>query len=314
MPARNEANVIEASVKSVLAQPEVKRLVVIDDGSTDGTGDVLRAISDPRLEAMEGQGPGEGECGKPAALAAAYERARPESEWLLFVDADVVLANGAAGALLDLSEGHDLVSVIPEVSLGSFAEHAVMPSVGSVVLARNRGRPFANGQVILIRRSAYEQAGGHRSVVREVLEDVRLAERVHAAGGRLLLADGRRIARTRMYESWRELQEGWTKNLFLLLGASRRETAKWIAVTLLLGWIGPVCAIWAGWPYGLAAYLGIFVMQAVLRSAGGAPWIGAVLAPLGALGASVLMLASMRRFRTGAGVEWKGRVIRGGGA
>jgi hypothetical protein len=302
MPARNEAGVVGDAARSVLMQPEVAKLVVIDDGSTDGTAAELAKISDARLEVIAGSGPGEGECGKPAALAMAFERLRPETEWLLFVDADVVLASGAVGGLLSVDG--DLLSVIPQVSLQSLAEHAVMPTVGSVVLARNRDHPFAVGQVMLVRRKVYEAAGTHRAVIREVLEDVRLAEKVHAAGARIVLADGRKIARARMYESWRELSEGWTKNLYLLLGP---DTVKWIALTLLFGWMGPVAAIIAGWPYGLAAYLLIFAMQARLRALGGAPWIGAILAPLGALGAAYLMIASWRRHVSGAGVMWKGR-------
>jgi glycosyltransferase involved in cell wall biosynthesis len=309
MPARNEESVIEASVKSVL--PQVERLIVIDDASTDATGAKLRALVDPRLQVIVGQGPGAGECGKPAALAKAVERVQPQSEWLLFVDADVVLEPGAVGALLELGKEQDLVSVVPQVHLHTFAEHAVMPTVGSVVLASHRDRPFANGQVILIRRKLYEAAGGHRAVIDQVLEDVRLAERVASIGGRLLLADGRRIASTRMYESWSELSEGWIKNLHLLLG---RSTWKWVFYTVVLGWSGPVVGLWAGWPHGVIAYLGIFAVQAALRSLGGAPWIGALLAPLGATGAAYLMLASRFRHASGKGVAWKGRSIKGGGA
>ncbi len=311
MPARDEAGVIEASVRSVLGQPEVARLVVVDDRSTDGTSErlALLAREEPRLEVLEGRGPGEGECGKPAALAAAYRQASPSSEWLLFVDADVELSEGALGGLLPLAADRDLVSAIPQVELRTLVEQAVMPSVGALVLAA-RGPAFANGQLILIRRSTYDAVGGHQAVIREVLEDVRLAQRVHEANGRLLLVDGRKIARTRMYETWAELAEGWIKNLYPLLGDRRIAVARWVALTMVLGWIGPAVAIWAGWPYGVAAYGLIFLMQATLRSMGGARWIGAILAPAGALGASYLALASMARHRSGAGVEWKGRRYR----
>ena len=94
---------------------------------------------------------------------------------------------------------------------------------------------FANGQVILVRRALYDRIGGHRAVVHEVLEDVRLAELAKAAGGRLSVVDGRAIAATRMYDGWRELREGWTKNLFLLMGSRASRTIAWAIVSVVLG-------------------------------------------------------------------------------
>ncbi len=74
----------------------------------------------------------------------------------------------------------------------------------------------ANGQYLLTRHSAYELAGGHRAVAEEILEDVALARRFRAAGERVYFRYGRGAVRTRMYRSWAQLRDGWTKNLALL--------------------------------------------------------------------------------------------------
>jgi GT2 family glycosyltransferase len=312
VPARNEAEVIEACVRGLDAQGDLlERIFVIDDGSTDGTGEKLATLAArvPRLTVLAGRGPGPGECGKPAALRDAVSAASPSSEWLLFVDADVVLAPGAVAALLGAGSAADLVSGFPRLVLPTALEKIVMPSVGAVVVAMNppARRPFANGQLILARRRVYEAAGGHVSVVREILEDVRLAERVHAVGGRIRLVDARRIAHTRMYSSWPEMREGWSKNLYLLAGARPAAVWKWASLTVLLGWSGVLAVIVAGAPWGAAAYGITLAMQMTLRALGGASWLWSVFAPFGSLATAYLLLRSMRLHRRREAIAWKGR-------
>ena len=326
VPARNEAEIVSASVGALCAQGELlERVVAVDDASADGTGALLErlAASWPRLEVLVGRGPAPGECGKPAALAHAFERCPGAAPWLLFLDADVVLEPGAVAGLVALAEerGVELLTVIPRMELGSALERVVMPAIGALVLAwhppervADPGRPeaFANGQLILIRRALYERIGGHRAVAREVLEDVRLAGLAKAAGARLLVADGRGVAHTRMYASWGELAEGWSKNLFLLAGARLPRALGWALFTVLLGLSPLVALLVGGWPAGVAGYAAILAMQMTLRWRGGAPAPWAVLAPVGAAIAAGLLVASAWRHRRGGFVEWKGRRYGGG--
>ena len=74
----------------------------------------------------------------------------------------------------------------------------------------------ANGQYILISREAYEAVGGHAAVGADLLEDVALARAVKASGRRIFFRYGGDAVRTRMYRSFAQLKEGWTKNLALL--------------------------------------------------------------------------------------------------
>jgi len=321
MPARNEAEIVETSVRALLQQgPSLARAIVIDDKSTDETPEILGRLAalNGQLVVIPGRGPGEGECGKPAALRDAMERLSPSTEWLLFIDADVVLELGAVDALLELGDSHDLVSVLPKLEMNTTVERWLMPSI--VALVSGAYPPakiadpespvaFANGQIILIRRDTYAAVGGHGSVVKEVLEDVRLAERVKKAGGRLCLADGRLAARTRMYAGARELIEGWSKNLYLLVGGRPAPAFAWMLLTTLLPSLGWLALLVDRLPFGVLAFAFVTAVQMVLRRRIGAPLFWTPLAPLAALATDLLILRSAWVRRRGR-VAWKGRVYR----
>lgn len=321
VPARDEVEIIEATVRALAAQgAAVEALIVVDDRSTDGTTELLARLAaelGAPLRVLAGRGPGPGECGKPAALRDAVAAVAPTSEWLLFVDADVVLAPGAVAGLLATARARDaeLLSVFPALELRGALEGWLMPAVGALIAAAfpapsvedpRSPKAFANGQLILVSRRAYSAAGGHGAVVHEILEDVRLAERVKRTGARLALADGRAVARTRMYASARELVEGWSKNLYLLVGGRPGPALSWAVVTTLLASLGLLALVVDGAPWGLVAWAWVTGLQALLRARGGTPWVWAPLAPLGALAVDAL-IARSAWLRFTKRVAWKGR-------
>jgi glycosyltransferase involved in cell wall biosynthesis len=322
IPARNEAEVIDAAIEGLLSQRPLVRIVAVDDGSTDGTKEKLAssaARAGGRLVILESPGPSRGECGKPAALVYAVEHASIEGDWLVFVDADVVLKEGAIAALFRAQReaGADLVSIVPEVRMESAIEQLVMPAIGALVLAQyapadvadpHKRVAFANGQLILVRRSVYERAGGHRAVIGEILEDVRLAERIKAVGGRIVIVNARDIAQTRMYAGWGEILEGWSKNLYLLLGSKLPRTLGWLVLYNALAFSGWALLVACPWQLGLAAYALILIMQMILRGLGGASPLWAVLSPVSSLLLSRILLRSIRLHRGRKPIPWKGRV------
>jgi hypothetical protein len=221
--------------------------------------------------------------------------------------------------LLEVADAEkvDLVTGFPRFELGSPIERVMMPAVGAVIVARyppakvmdpKSAVAFANGQIILVRRALYEAAGGHAAVVAEVLEDSALATRVKQAGGKLMIADARKIASTRMYESWSDLVEGWSKNLFLLMGQSVSATLGWGLASVVIGAAGLATMVATGFsPLGIAAYAVTLVMQGTLRAMGGAEVVWAMFAPLGGIGVAYLLLRSMALHLARRGVSWKGR-------
>ncbi|TFH17830.1 MAG: glycosyltransferase [Lentisphaerales bacterium] len=82
IPLYNKAGEVERAVRGVLAQSEPNfSLVVIDDGSTDGSADVVARIDDPRIRTV-----GQTNLGASAARNRGLDEAR--TELVAFLDAD----------------------------------------------------------------------------------------------------------------------------------------------------------------------------------------------------------------------------------
>ena len=275
IPARNEEASIARTVESVAAQPEVEEVIAVDDGSTDATPRILSELT-ARVAKLKviaaGSLPG-GWVGK--NHAAWVGAAASKGDWLLFTDADTFHLPGAMRrALADAAE-HDaaLVSYSPEQEMETWWERVLIPFVYCRLAARFSFERVndpalldaaANGQFILVRRDVYEKLGGHQAVRAEILEDVALARRVKAAKCGVYFTAPTGVVRTRMYRSFGAMWEGWTKNLFPLIGgtaaAAFKELARIAPVlgTLLITWF-----VWFGWHAGQVDW-GWAVAMAVL--------------------------------------------------
>lgn len=338
VPARNEARNIRRCVEALLAQTYPNyELIVLDDRSTDETPVILRELAarDPRLRVLNGAELPPGWAGKPHALHQAAKAAR--GEWLCFVDADTFAAPGALASVFVKAQetGADLFTIMTAQEVKTFWERVVLPlvftalSVGFSPRKVNdpkRKDAIANGQFIFIRRAVYDAVGGHEALKESIVEDKDLAVRVKRAGHRLIVADGRQVAATRMYTSLPEMWEGWTKNIFLglkgsagmlLLGAfgaflslmAALALPLWLAAGLILGAAG----VGSGW--GVAAeaallwgYL-IFWRILALRAMKVPLWYSLTV-PLGAGIFAAMMLTSAWKVLSGRGVTWKGRRYR----
>ena len=229
VPARNEEATIAAAVESLAAQPNIKEIIVIDDQSTDATATQLKQLSSryPQLRVLETRQLPGGWVGK--NYAASLGAAQATGDWLLFTDADGVhLPGSTAHALADAAEnGAGLVSYSPEQETRVWWEKALIPFVYtrlshkySYAEVNHPDSPAAaaSGQYLLIRREDYERIGGHAAVAGEVLEDVALARLAKQAGVRLHFSSGYGIIRVRMYRTFGAMWQGWTKNLYPLMG------------------------------------------------------------------------------------------------
>lgn len=264
IPARNEENNIAAAVRALAAQPEVREIIVVDDQSTDRTSEILAELAAkiPRLKVLRSVELPLGWVGKNHALWLGAQVA--SSDWLLFTDADTVLLPSAAQHALDDALRFDavLVSYSPEQLAQTVFERALIPFIYcrlarkfNFAWVNNPSMPdaAANGQFILVHRDTYEKVGGHRAVAAAVLEDVALARRFKQAGFRLHFASGERIARTRMYRSFDAMWQGWTKNLYALLGGTLANAAREIAITFpWLFWVFLV--VWMCVPAAVGAW------------------------------------------------------------
>ncbi len=231
IPARNEEVAIARAVESVAGQAEIGEVIVVNDQSSDGTAGILEELARriPKVKVMNTlELPAEW-VGKNHAVA--FGAAAATGDWLLFTDADTYhLMGSARRALNDAAEQNAvLVSYSPEQELGSFWERALIPFVYcrlgahfsfALVNRADTKDAAANGQYLMILRDVYENVGGHAAIRGEILEDVALARRVKSAGYGIYFTAPVGTVRTRMYRSLGAMWQGWTKNLYPLMGGS----------------------------------------------------------------------------------------------
>jgi hypothetical protein len=323
VPARDEEEQIGSCLAALLDQRGVPslRIVVVDDGSTDGTAAVVRAVEDPRVRLVHAEPPPPGWLGKPHACATGAATVADDG-LLVFVDADVRLFPDAIAGAVAVLERHglDLVSPGPRLVAHGAAERLVQPLVPwlwttflPLRIAERSRRPSlaaANGQFLVLDRHAYERAGGHESVRGEVIEDVALLRAVKRAGGRGVPIDGSRLAACRMYDGWPALRDGYTKSLWAAVGS--RPAAGLAAAALLTAvWVVPPLAALRGSRSGLVGWLAGAAGRAVVAAATGSRvWPDPLAHTVSILVLDVLMVRSVVGHRRGS-LTWRGRRLPG---
>ncbi|XTZ14198.1 glycosyltransferase [Micromonospora echinospora] len=331
LPLRDEADRVAPCLRALLAQrgvPEL-RIVVLDDGSGDGTAEVVRAVvgDDRRVTLLTGVAPPPGWLGKPHACHQLAQHADPTATALVFVDADVVLAPDAvAAAVTELRAARaTLLSPYPRILVATAGDRLVQPLLQWLWLtflplrAMERSpRPSlaaAGGQFLVVDRAGYRAAGGHAAVRDRVLEDIELARAVKRAGGRIALADGSRLADCRMYDTWPQLRDGYTKSLWASFG---HPGAAAVVVALLgLLYVAPpllvAAALLVGAPtvaaLAAAGYLlGVAGRVVSARATGGRWWPDALAHPVSVVVLGWLTVRSYH-LRKRRRLSWRGRPV-----
>lgn len=327
IPARNEEDTIARAVRSLAGQPEIAEIIVVNDQSTDGTAAELARLRAeiPHLRVLETQNLPAGWVGKNYAVSLGVAQA--SSPWLLFTDADAEhLPRSTAAALADAAAtGAALVSYSPEQLTRTWWERSLVPFVYVRLAARysfdavsdpDSPQAAANGQYLMIRREAYETIGGHEAVAGEVLEDVALAQRAKAAGIPILFASGVGRVRVRMYRSFGSMWQGWSKNLYPLIGGTPRAASHelivsvpWISLLALL--LTPLRVVFG--VLGLALLAGRHAAYAAALRRNRFPARYALYYVPGFLLYAAALLWSEVQYLRGT-VAWKGREVRVGGS
>jgi glycosyltransferase involved in cell wall biosynthesis len=336
VPARNEARHIERCVRSILATdwPHLE-LVVVDDHSSDGTGDLARTAGhgDPRLRVVAPPPLPSDWFGKQWACWHGAQEAR--GTLLLFTDADTWHAPDLVPRLVRALEasGVALMSVAGTQEMETFWERLVLPipffflllrfgGADRVERARTPRDAIANGQCFLVRRDAYDAIGGHAAVRDTVAEDLMIGQRMAASGRRVGVRLGLAQLRTRMYTSLGTLVAGWAKNVYAggrhfipdqpvaqaLYRAALVAGPWWFVLPFVLAGLGLAGVVppWlrdAGLVAAFAQTAWACLGYALLRLP---PWLG-LLHPLGMAVMSWIGLVSVWR---GDRVRWKGRTYR----
>jgi chlorobactene glucosyltransferase len=334
IPARDEEENIERCVECLVAQdyPAGRwRVLVVDDHSQDATASIVgrMAARHGQVELLRSPPLPAGWVGKSHACWCGARAVLGETQWLCFVDADVTLAPAtlssavAAATLRNL----DLVSLAPHQELRSFAERLILPC-GLILLsflqnlrrlqARTGRDVTATGQFMMVRRDAYQAAGGHAAVCGAICEDLELARRLKASGYSVLLMGGESLLAARMYTGWETLWPGLAKNLIDTFGGPVATVTVALAA-LVLAWAAVVIPLvdLASWFIGvrgagialclaLAASGAAFGLHIAAASYFRIPFWYGLIFPIGYSVGAVMAIDSVR-LRLSGKVSWKGR-------
>lgn len=327
IPARNEAETIGITVRSLLDQdyPGDLRVVVVDDNSDDGTA--AAAGQSPRLSVVSGAPLAAGWSGKLWAVSqgiAMAEDLAPDARYLLLTDADIDHQRGNVARLVDKAErdGLHLVSLMVKLRAESFWERWLIPAF---VFFFQKLYPFpavndprcpmaaAAGGCMLVRRDTLAAADGIAAIRDRLIDDCALARLIKAHGPIWLgLA-----TRTRSLRAYARLGEIWNMvartafvqldhSIWQLIGAVAGMAMVYLAPPLALV-AGAAAGEWPAMGLGLAAWALMVVAYApTLALYDQSPLRGLALPMVAALYTLMTVSSALRHWR-GRGGGWKGR-------
>ncbi|AXE25224.1 glycosyl transferase family 2 [Streptomyces globosus] len=335
VPARDEAGVLPLSLPSLLAQdyPGEARIVLVDDGSTDGTADLARRLARghpglPLTVVSPGE-PGPGWTGKLWALRHGIAVARASTpagpDYLLLTDADIAHGPDSLRELVAAatSAGLDLVSQMARLRTAGPWERLVVPAFvyffAQLYPFRRINRPggrtaAAAGGCVLLRTEAAVRAGVPDAIRHAVIDDVSLARAVRDSGGRIWLGLAERVASVRPYPGLADLWRMVSRSAYAQLRHQPLLLAGTVA-GLVLVYLVPPAALLAGlaggrpataWAGGLAWLLMAGTYLPMLRYYR-QPAVLAPLLPFTALLYLLMTVDSAVQHHRGRGAAWKGR-------
>ena len=323
IPARNEAANIGACIKGFLAQDyDNFEIHVLNDQSTDRTGTIIDKFDEqhPAVQAIHGKPLPTGWMGKNWACHQLSRQAK--GEILIFTDADNRPAPNAITNTVAYMQKLELglLSAFPEKVTVTLSEKLVVPVIDMFVYA---GLPLwltyfsrfpsvaaASGLWIAFTREAYQHIGGHQAVSNQVVEDVELSRLAKRNGIRILTSAGTGVVSCRMYHSFGEVWDGFSKNLF---GLVRYKTVPFFILILGL-WtmcVLPYITVW--FPTLRELSIVAIVMNAAMRMALALKyrhpfWTSVILHPFGVLLTLLIGINSYSQVKRGR-LQWKGRQV-----
>ncbi|MFB7742765.1 glycosyltransferase [Streptomyces sp. NPDC059095] len=332
VPARDEGEVLPLSLPSLLAQdyPGRARVFLVDDGSSDGTGELARSLAEqhpglPLTVVAPGE-PEPGWTGKLWALRQGMALARAdEPEYLLLTDADIAHRPDSLRELVAAARGggFDLVSQMARLRVASGWERLIVPAFVYFfaqlypfrwINARRPRATAAAGGCVLLRTEAAERARIPQAVHQAVIDDVSVARAVRGSGGRVWLGLADRVDSVRPYPGLADLWRMVSRSAYaqlrhsppVLLGTVAGLALVYLAppLTFAAGLAGgSPAAAWAG---GLAwlVMTGTYVpMLRYYRQ----PLVLAPTLPFTALLYLLMTVDSAVQHYRGRGAAWKGR-------
>jgi glycosyltransferase involved in cell wall biosynthesis len=316
IPVRNEAENIAELIDCLTKQTNLDSLeiIFIDDSSEDGTGKALREAkaNGAAIKIINAPALPNNWLGKPWALQQGYLAAH--GEIIVTLDADVRLAPTAIAQSVAMLGSREFISAYPRQVALSFSERLVQPllqwswmTTVPLRMAERSSRTslaVANGQFFMVKKSALAQISGFTAIANEVLDDMKLARALITSGAHGGVADGSKIAHTRMYKNFREIKTGYGKSLWSAF-ATPLGAGVAIAFIFLTG-IAPIILWFTGNPIGLFTYEIIVITRIFSAKRSGGRTLDSLLHPISS---AILIYLIVYSWRMRGKVQWKGRTL-----
>ncbi|MBM7577349.1 glycosyltransferase [Jeotgalibacillus terrae] len=320
IPMRNEEKNVKGIIDSVLRSDYHNReVIVLNDQSEDRTAEVLSSYGDS-IKVINGRPLPEGWVGKVHACHQLSKEAN--GDFLCFIDADVRLDQHAVSRALYLlkKKNASLITGFPKFPAHSFLAKLLVPLQHFFVffhlpnfMANYTKLPAftaAHGAFMLFEKEAYFKSGGHESVKRSLVEDIHITRHLKSEGYTCILSNVSSHITCDMYETNREVWEGFSKNIFTGLG---RNVPAALAVSVFY-----LCFYFLPLPLAITGIMVenyiwivplmiVFLQTFVIDLSTGQTKFHFLYMPLSAIALVILLLASMSKSLTGKGYTWKGR-------
>jgi hopene-associated glycosyltransferase HpnB len=318
IPARNEVQVIDHTLCSVLDQGEGIQVVVVNDQSTDSTARILEDYSD-RITVVNSTPLPPGWSGKLWALEQGRKLAA--TPLILLLDADIKtdpgLISGLRQHMLDRSK--DLVSLMAVPPMFTFWEKMLMPAFVyyfkllypfSLANGKSKYVAAAAGGCVLIKTDVLEQIRGFASFGSELIDDCQLARKVKQAGYSTWLGLTHSIHSARPYKGLKEIWDMVARTAFTQL---RHSTLLLLFCTVImtLAYFVPLAGLWytrTGIILGAVTLMVMGITFLPVLRYYHRSWLWALSMPFTALLYLGMTWTSAIRYWGGERVRWRGRI------
>lgn len=229
LPARNEAEVIHRSLRSLSQQKFVDlKVILVDDNSSDDTFAIARhlASQNENLTVISGKPLPPGWSGKVWAMHQGVEAAQNLSpDYLLFTDADIEHDRENVARLLSIAESDhlDLASYMVKLHCRTLPERLLIPAFvffffqlypPKWIASSQHSIAGAAGGCLLVSADALQRAGGLQQIRDEIIDDCSLARLIKRSGGNLWLGLTDSAHSIRPYRTFGEVERMISRTAF----------------------------------------------------------------------------------------------------
>ena len=319
IPARNEASTIVKSLSALKDHDPKLKIILIDDQSIDNTVELASSTEIENLIILSGTQLPSGWSGKLWALEQGLKYI--DTDYLLLIDADIILKPGLITRILYKAKKYDikLVSLMAHLRMVSSWERLLMPAF---VFFFKLLYPFhlsnlpnsriaaAAGGCMLLETKILKELGGFKSIRNALIDDCSLAKKIKQNGYRTWIGLTHSAISTRRYDKLLTIQKMISRTAYTQLNYSL-SLLLLCTILMIIAFVIPYVAILQTQPTIIIIGLVTLCIQTIcyfpILRYYSINHIYALSLPLAAMFYLVFTLSSAYSYYFNKGVVWKER-------